>query len=37
MIDLQRLERELKKRLAYPYSWGRKQSDSWDRETHFYL
>ncbi len=35
MIDLQRLERELKKRLAYPYSWGRKQSDSWDRETHF--
>lgn len=35
MIDLQRLERELKKRLTYPYSWGRKQSDSWDRETHF--
>jgi hypothetical protein len=25
----------LKARWAYPYRWGRKQSDSWDRETRF--
>ncbi|MFD1094993.1 hypothetical protein [Salegentibacter chungangensis] len=34
-MDLERLERELKKRLDYPYRWGRKQSDSWDRDTNF--
>ena len=34
-MDLPRVERELKKRWAYPYRWGRKQSDSWDRETNF--
>ncbi|WP_081211913.1 hypothetical protein [Salegentibacter sediminis] len=34
-MDLHRLEIELKKRLIYPYRWGRKQSDSWDRETNF--
>ncbi len=34
-MDLQRVESELKKRLLYPYSWGRKQSDLWDRETRY--
>ncbi|CEN50440.1 hypothetical protein CCAN2_2040056 [Capnocytophaga canimorsus] len=27
LIDLKRLEIELKKRLELPYSWGRKQSN----------
>ncbi len=26
---------ELKKRLEYPYRWGRKQSDTWDGATNF--
>ena len=34
-MDLQRVENELKKRLSYPYRWGRKQSDDWDRLTNF--
>jgi len=34
-MDLSRVERELKKRLPYQYHWGRKQSDSWDRDTNF--
>lgn len=34
-MDLQRVERELKKRLSYPYKWGRKQADSWDKDTNF--
>jgi len=34
-MDLLRVEKELKKRLSYPYRWGRKQSDSWDRDTNF--
>jgi len=34
-MDLQRLEKELKKRLSYPYRWGRKQSNSWDNKTNF--
>jgi hypothetical protein len=34
-MDLQRLERELKKRLPYQYKWGRKQSNSWDSDTNF--
>jgi len=34
-MDLPRVERELKKRLSYPYRWGRKQSDDWDRLTNF--
>ena len=34
-MDLERVERELKKRWAYPYHWGRKQSDYWDKETNF--
>ncbi len=35
IMDLKRVEIELKKRWAYPYHWGRKQSDDWDRITHF--
>ena len=34
-MDLERVERELKKRWALPYRWGRKQSDLWDKETNF--
>ena len=34
-MDLPRVESELKKRLFYPYRWGRKQSDSWDQNTNF--
>ncbi len=34
-MDLPRVERELKKRLPYPYRWGRKQSNSWDYDTNF--
>ena len=34
-MDLERVENELKKRWAHPYSWGRKQSDYWDKETNF--
>jgi len=34
-MDLQRVEKELKNRLAHPYRWGRKQSNSWDSDTNF--
>lgn len=34
-MDLNRVESELKKRLVYPYRWGRKQSNSWDTNTNF--
>jgi len=34
-MDLIRVETELKKRLMYPYKWGRKQSDEWDAKTSF--
>ena len=34
-MDLERLERELKKRLPYDYKWGRKQEDNWDGLTNF--
>ena len=34
-MDLPRVERELKKRLVYPYIWGRKQSNEWDQLTNF--
>lgn len=34
-MDLIRVENELKKRLIYPYKWGRKQSDEWDTKTNF--
>ena len=29
------IEKELKKRLAYPYKWGRKQNNEFDRLTNF--
>ena len=34
-MDLPRVERELKKRVSYPYIWGKKQDNSWDRQTNF--
>jgi len=34
-MDLQRIEIELKKRLDYPYTWGRIQSNSFDYHTNF--
>jgi len=33
--DLIQIEKELKKRLIYPYKWGRKQNDQFDRLTNF--
>jgi hypothetical protein len=33
--DLQTRERELKKRWAYPYKWGRVQNDLFDAQTRF--
>ena len=33
--DLQKIEIELKKRLTYPYKWGRKQNDQFDKLTNF--
>lgn len=34
-LSLDKYERELKKRLAFPYTWGRKQKNSWDNKTNF--
>lgn len=34
-MTLIQLESELKKRLNFPYNWGRKQSDDWDFRTKF--
>ena len=34
-IELSQIEPELKKRLAYPYKWGRKQNDRYDKLTNF--
>lgn len=34
-LDLKHLEIQLKKRFEFPYHWGRKQSDDWDRKTNF--
>lgn len=33
--ELVNIEKELKKRLAYPYKWGRKQNDEFDKLTNF--
>jgi hypothetical protein len=33
--DLLQIEKEIKKRLAYPYKWGRKQNDEFDKLTNF--
>ena len=34
-MNIVRVEKELKKRLSFPYKWGRKQSDDWDSNTNF--
>lgn len=34
-MQLNQLETELKKRLTYPYHWGQKQNDEYDRLTSF--
>lgn len=34
-INLIQAEKELKKRLTYPYKWGRKQNDYFDKLTNF--
>jgi hypothetical protein len=33
--ELFKIEKELKKRLSYPYKWGRKQNDYFDKRTNF--
>jgi len=33
--SLIQIETELKKRLPYPYKWGRKQNDNFDKQTNF--
>lgn len=33
--SLEQIETELKKRLVYPYKWGQKQNDSFDKQTNF--
>ena len=34
-MTLSEIETELKKRLVYPYKWGRKQNDQFDKLTNF--
>lgn len=34
-MDIKRVEIELRKRLTFPYHWGRRQSDAWDKATRF--
>lgn len=34
-MNYELLEKELKKRVKFPYNWGRKQSDSFDKKTNF--
>ncbi len=34
-MDLTRVEIELKKRWDYPYYWGHRQQDDWDKQTNF--
>lgn len=34
-VNLNQIETELKKRLIYPYKWGRKQNDKFDKLTNF--
>lgn len=34
-MNLKNIEQELKKRLAIPYKWGKKQDNSWDELTNF--
>jgi hypothetical protein len=35
LIELREIESELKKRLSYPYKWGRKQNNYFDNLTNF--
>ena len=35
IYTLTEIETELKKRLSYPYKWGQKQNDSFDKQTNF--
>ncbi len=35
LLNLQNIEKELKKRHQYSYKWFRKQNDQWDRYTQF--
>ncbi len=34
-LEISQLESELKKRLSYPYKWGLKQNDEFDKKTNF--
>lgn len=34
-FSVEKIETELKKRLKYPYQWGKKQNDTWDAYTKF--
>lgn len=34
-VNLIEIEKELKKRISYPYKWGRKQNDEFDKLTNF--
>jgi len=34
-MDLLLIEAELKKRLVYPYQWGQKQNNQFDKQTRF--
>ena len=34
-MNILQLEKELKKRLDYPYVWGRKQTNNFDNATNF--
>lgn len=34
-LDLQNIEKELKKRHQYPYKWFQKQNNAWDNYTNF--
>ena len=34
-LDLGKIESELKKRINYPYKWGRKQNNYWDAFSNF--
>ena len=34
-MQLEQVEKELKKRLTYPYQWGQKQNDHYDKLTKF--
>lgn len=35
MLNLELLEQELKKRWQFPYRWGRRQNNAWDKASNF--